>query len=311
MPERSTREQVLSALVAITLRADKQDESSDNLETFVRPFDFGALSSINTQIIYGRNGTGKTHLLRAFCRFCELNYPKQRVLPVYMDMRDLALGPVLPSIGVDELILRFYRLFVRRIVENLDDFAKKTISSSFLKKLFKAEAAERQANIQKSIKNLKGMLDQQIIEEKVNKYARTVTLGKEAASKLKAGFGVSASLSTTKPPEAKVDSIMGASAESGETLKESLELVYGGLAVIDYAKIRGELESIVGQCDAKGVIILVDEWSSVDVKIQPLLAEMIQKTLGDSKKVSLKLAALKYYTRTSASVDSGQPLGLQ
>jgi hypothetical protein len=83
------------------------------------------------------------------------------------------------------------------------------------------------------------------------------------------------------------------------------------LAVIDYNRIRTELERIIECCGATALVILVDEWSSVDIGMQPLLAEMIQKTLTLSHRIYLKLAALQFFTRTSSSIGAAQPIGLQ
>ena len=66
---------------ALNLRADQQPEDINNLATFVRIIDFAALISANSHIIYGRNGTGKTHLLKAFQEYCKGDYEHTKALP--------------------------------------------------------------------------------------------------------------------------------------------------------------------------------------------------------------------------------------
>src|SRR5829696_9209396 len=66
LKEQFSREDMLTAIQCIPIRAETQPEEVNTLESFVQIIDFDALSGPNAQILYGRNGTGKTHLLRAY-----------------------------------------------------------------------------------------------------------------------------------------------------------------------------------------------------------------------------------------------------
>lgn len=310
MKDQVSREDLQDAIVSIKLRAEKQPKLENDLQYFVQIIDFAALSAPNTQIIYGRNGTGKTHLLKAFYQYCESNFEDNKILPVYIDFKNLDLGPVLPRISLDDLILRFYRLFLRKIIDRLKEFSDKVITMSLLEKVFGGESKSRKQKIDESIEKLNSLLNMEQIEEQVKEYVRKVEKGKEGSSKIGGRVGISSQISTSKP-EAQIGAGFEISAEEVEKAKETIELIYRGLAVINYESIRNELESIVEQCGAKAIILLVDEWSSVSLSIQPYLAEMIRKTIAVSNKVFLKIVTLKYLTQTSAIVDPPQRIGFQ
>ena len=52
---RALRDDVIKGVQAIKLRAEKQPDAGYLLQNLVRVVDFEALSSSNTQVIYGRN----------------------------------------------------------------------------------------------------------------------------------------------------------------------------------------------------------------------------------------------------------------
>ena len=91
----------------------------------------------------------------------------------------------------------------------------------------------------------------------------------------------------------------------------SCQLLYSGLSIVDYDKVRSELEHLISLCGAEAIFVLVDEWSSVSMSIQPLLAEMIRKTLTLSNMIFIKLASLQFFTRTSVASENMQRIGLQ
>jgi hypothetical protein len=90
-----------------------------------------------------------------------------------------------------------------------------------------------------------------------------------------------------------------------------LRVAYEGLTVMNYPKIAGLLDDVNRATGAASIAILLDEWSSIEYDMQPLLAEMIRSTLaaGD-RAIVVKIACIPYFTRLSTTRDSGQPLGL-
>lgn len=300
----------LNALGSIKLRVEKQDDEAEILRIFVPYISFSVLATPNTQIIYGRNGTGKTHFFKAFYQYSQQNYEKEKIIPIYIDFRDLELGPVLPSVDLNDLILRFYRQFINKLIDILEEFSDNVITTSLLEKLFRGESANRRKKIDENVQMLHSLLNLEEIDELVKEYVRKVELEKEGSSRIGGQSGISTKVSLTKP-DVQVGSSFEMAAEKIEKDKETIELVYRGLAVINYESIRNGLEDIIELCGAKGIVILVDEWSSISLSIQPLLAEMIRKTLSMSEKIILKIAGLKFFTQTSSVIDPPERIGFQ
>ena len=60
------RQETLAAIRKVVHRAEQHEAEAN----YVRIVDFDRLSAANSEILYGRNGTGKTHLLLAFEQHC-------------------------------------------------------------------------------------------------------------------------------------------------------------------------------------------------------------------------------------------------
>lgn len=306
MSPESERADLAKLLSSLRLRLDEQIEDEYNLATFVPILSFESLAAPNTQIIYGRNGTGKTHLLKAFHQYCRANYDAKRVLPVYIDLKTFGVSTVGGQLEISQLIQRYYRLFVAKIVDALIDLADETLTEKVLERIFGGEVHDKRKRIREQLISLKEIFDSRRIEQGMTKYARSVESSRASSTGAKAG--VSVSVSGFEP---KANAEIGLSAEDVGKNKEAVELIYSGLAVLDYDEIRLALESIIDECGARAITVLVDEWSAIELKIQPILAEMIKKTLSVSNKIFIKIVALKYFTRTSASVDPPQVIGFQ
>jgi hypothetical protein len=294
------KKDILEAISKISLRMEQQSNETTSKESFVPAVvDFAKLASSNTYIIYGRNGTGKTHILKAFSQHCHDNYEEVKILPVYIDFRDLDLGAALSSISANDLIRRFYRNFLNKIGTSLEECANKIISVSLLERLFKRSSAVKKARMQQSIKRLKTLLEPNQVTEALDKYTKSETFSRDSGSKIEGGINMGGKISSL-PPKAEIGASSNISANIAKNEKETIDLIYKGLEVIDYEAIRNELETLIQIYEANAIVILVDEWHSVDLSIQPLLAEMIRRTIGTSNKIFLKIATLEYLTRTSA-----------
>jgi len=310
MKDRVKKEDLTIAIGKFVLRIEKQQEEVEKLNYFVRIIDFGALSSSNTQIVYGRNGTGKSHLFKAFYEYCESNFEHNKVLPIYVDCRNLHLGNDFKDININQLILRFYRYFIRKIIDELKAFSTKVITPSLSSNIYLGESGERKKKIDESIDKLYSIISLGTIEESINEYSRKVESQKVDSKSIGGKIGGSGRLSTLAS-EAKLEGEFGLAGEWTRAIKQDIQLIYNGLAVIEYDRVRNGLENIIKQSGAKAIILLIDEWSSVNFDIQPYLAEMINKTLGHSDKIFFKLATIKYFTKTSTKVDSQQWIGFQ
>jgi len=291
-PSREKKD-LIALLRSLTWRAEAQNDNL--LGNLVPIIDLDSLFAHNTQIIYGRNETGKTHLFQAFCEYAMTNFEEKRTLAVYVDCSKLHLGPALPSISIDNLLLAFYRGFIWSVVDSLHTFADATITPSFLERvLHVTDSNARLRSIETSIQTLDGILRKERVEELVSEYTRKISETTEGKTAITGGFGLNAKLSSSKS-EAAIEGKASYSSSEIEDEKQKLELVYKGLAVIKYADIRVQIETILEQVGANSLILLIDEWSSITPSLQPLLAETLQKTLSPSSQIFHEIGGHKIF----------------
>jgi hypothetical protein len=304
------RERALSGIQKLAHRAeDQQDAQTSYSDNFVRIVDFERLAAANTEILFGRNGTGKTHLLRAFEQHCYANFETTKVLPVYIDCRVLDVRSLGSEISLDRLLTIFYKRLIRKILTDLKQFSDAVITVPKLERIFGGQARDRRNKIDASFTSLLQLLDEGVIDESIKTYVRKVESERDGSAKIGGGIGISAKVSEKEAHgEAKVEGQLhgGVAWKS----KKKLETIYSGLAVIDYDLIRSHIVTIIENAGAKSVIVLIDEWSDLPRDVQPLIAEMIRKTLGTSGLINLKVAALKFFCWPSAALEDGQRIGL-
>jgi hypothetical protein len=100
---------------------------------------------------------------------------------------------------------------------------------------------------------------------------------------------------------------------SSQNVEESLEIIYDGLARLNYNKIGDYLNSIITELELNAVAILFDEWSYIKIEHQPLLAQIIRTTLipvrPGERKMFIKFACIPFLTSLSTTKENSQPIG--
>src|SRR5665213_3036819 len=82
---------IQSAVSRVAVRAERQENIGQLVDTFVDPGISVQLENDNNQILYGRRGTGKTHVLKVVERKAR---ERDGELALYMDMRTLGSNSV-------------------------------------------------------------------------------------------------------------------------------------------------------------------------------------------------------------------------
>src|ERR1700716_357454 len=87
---------VQKAISAVPQRSERQENVDQLVATFVDPGVSVQLDNGNNQILYGRRGTGKTHVLKVVFRAAEADRGR---LPLYIDMRKLGSSSIYEDEG--------------------------------------------------------------------------------------------------------------------------------------------------------------------------------------------------------------------
>lgn len=224
----------------------------------------------NNTVIYGRRGSGKTHLLKALQENILNRFADDRNFPVYIDARRIV--PLVPSSESSPEInsILIFKYLMQELSHNLaanidtiyelNQFDK---SSSFSKKTWEGEISEL-------FKGIYLEFDGRIFSKPTS-----LTVSEEEIKSLSGGATIS------KSPSLEV--------------KGNIEKKNSGTreknAYISILDITNHLEILIKQLGVNRLTLIIDEWSEIEIDTQIHLAEILKKSFS-AIPVSIKIAAI-------------------
>lgn len=218
-----------------------------------------SINNVNNQVIYGRRGSGKTHLLRALQEKINEDFYENRQVCIYLDARS-----ILPSIKAalsEDVALMIFQTIVQLFIDSFSVNFSSNFSGDIatdLRKKFKLEPEDeireslKKINLDISTRGLKKIGGVDIIEDRIKSSKATRR----------------SSLLTTKKTTRSV-------------VKKPVEI----------QDIALSLQVLVDWLKINRVICLIDEWSEIASDVQKHLAELIKRVFI-STKFSFKIAAI-------------------
>lgn len=279
-----------SALMSIPSRSER-NEQAVLVSTFVEAGTlFRRLSSVDNQIIYGRRGTGKTHTLH----YLGSQRNNQDNLSVYCDLN--ALGSA-TSVYADATLTLPHRAttLLRDLLVTLHEELRRAISKD----------SQRLA-LHACSQGLSDLLDQ-INEVQVVGETETTNQHDERR-KVADKFGASAELTLTS---AKIGTSGEQSTEAED--KQATTVRQKGVARyhIKFGGVNAAFRALAAALPIKRIWVLLDEWSSVPLELQPYLADLLRRCLFNIPKLTIKIAALEYRSTFRISTGQGNYIGLE
>jgi Cdc6-like AAA superfamily ATPase len=274
------------AVAGIPQRSEKERDPQKLVEAFVDVGILAQIDNINSQIIYGRRGTGKTHVLKVLASSLA---ERARTPSVYIDSRELGSTAQFSdtSIPLPDRCTALFRGMLAELNNGLLEFIVSSSSSN-------ANAAlEELSNFADAIVNpVLSPVPTSISERKL-----------EHESK---GLGVNATLAASGPQ-------IEASRTVEKRSEGEIETKYkvGSADKITFPSINGPLKRILELSDST-LYVLIDEWSSLPSDLQPFLAEFLKRSLLPLSRVVVKIASLEHrsnFTRNESTGVVGFELG--
>lgn len=258
--------------------------------TFVDSGVAAALEAIDHQVLYGRRGTGKTHALR----YLETLVVARHDVAVYADLRTLGspeglfLGDVVPATEragrlLVDLLGQVGDALLAAALDD-DELIADTAFLSKLDALFEAITAVRVAG------------DVEISREGEDKSAG-VAGSSVGLSVNPSAIGFDASASRTSSEESR---------QLRRETRRGAEQI--GLNFSDVARA---LREIAGTLTSKRAWLLLDEWSSVPIDVQPYLAEFLVRCVLPLQMFTVKIAAIERQSRFMLEQDDGTIVGIE
>ena len=245
-------------LMRVTRRAEKA--TPDYLaRTFVpvEPIP-SLLESLDNQVIYGRRGTGKTHLLKYLAE----TKKREGDIALYIDLRTIGSSGGLYADTSQPLGLRATNLLVdlieelhsqiRELVENTDTFDE--VLDTLIPSLDDIGLAATQVRVVGDTES-----------------SVSISAGAEVSSMSNASVGLRGSLPS-------VTASAGKRRKRSSQLTESRKQSGPEILTVQFGMLGRALSSLLQAMAGRKLWLLLDEWSSVPRELQPYLADLLRRS---------------------------------
>lgn len=281
-----TQDQILrTAVSSIQQRSERQQSERKLIQAFVDGGILAQINNRNNQIMYGRRGTGKTHILKVLgstvaegptntvvyidartlgstSQFSDHTVPmKQRCLSLFRDVLGEIYNGLLYHIineptPAANAALEALDEFGKRITEPVSRYSVEAITSRRIDRSSKSDSVDISVGLRDSHVTVDGSVDKSLEEEQ-----------------------------TTSYHVAEEDKII-------------------------FPALRSSLTDVLQKADTT-LYILLDEWSSIPIDIQPYLAEFLKRAFFPNSQIVVKIASLEYRSRFGERQNPTQILGFE
>ena len=260
---------IKQAVSKISERSEKQTEVDKIQASFVDTGIIGQLDNRNSQILFGRRGTGKTHALK----YLEETLKQQaKSCVVYIDCRTLGSTAQFSdeSIALPRRCLMLFKDMLDPVLSELYTW----IISNFTEKDGAYQYLEYISQLEQ-------------VSNGLSASPRKDSIEMERQSEFKNDSGATLSVSRSPSLDLKISRI-----SSGTTkTKETYQITYQ--EKIHFPDLHVQLSSLLDETTSE-LIVLIDEWASIPIDLQPYLAEFLRKGLLPVSRCTLKIASLEH-----------------
>lgn len=271
-------------IVQLQKRADKIEESV-LLKTFVNAGPLlPSLKSRNNQILYGRRGTGKTHVLQVLRSAVE-----NESIVEYVDIRTLGSSSSLyhdANIPIEQRAISLFKDFLDAVYNGILDYIQKHL----------IKYSEIHDTLMLEMNAMLSFYGPDVLFGKI-----TDEISSETAKKTHLGIEANYSRQAVGS-KSSVNACADHSKEITVTEKSSIA---GDLKhYINYNAVTTILMSILDKLDVS-LYLLVDEFSELPAELQICLADMFRHVLCPNKHIVFKIAAIEYRTVVYEKIQNG------
>ena len=279
---------VKDVILRMPRRADKGDEDI-LVKTFVN---IGPLISIlrgeNNQVLYGRRGTGKTHVLRFLKSIIE---NENDDCCIFIDIRQIGSTGSLYSdkdIPVEQRATRLFTDILQEVRNQIVDYITKDDAH---KELYLS-------NVTPLLYGLLDLLNNKRISGSVKVERQIQNTSKQANNN---------TLTLSEKPSF-----------THSTTLDDTNMVYEGILndghdvdYMDFSSVYQTLEAILREIMPHKIWILVDEFAELNTELQIALADMFRRVLCPLKNCVFKIAAIEHRSDFKQQTDSKNYYGLE
>jgi len=263
-------QQLVKAVAAIPQRSERQQDLQKLVGAFVDVGIMPQVQNTNNQVIYGRRGTGKTHVLRVLSSILQ---PSKNVV-VYIDARTLGSTAQFTdnTIPLGIRCTALFRDFLEEIHNALLDYIV-TLAPEIADNALTELSEVGRTITEPFVTVVPEKTSDRILQKTTDTDSLNSSVG--IVPVLKANFSATASTERASETERS----------TGYAVLREDKIVFPA--------ISSRLKSILTICKSQ-LFILVDEWSSLPTDVQPYLAEFFKRAFFAFPQVTVKIASLEH-----------------
>lgn len=273
----------MAAVSRIIQRSERQEDIRKLVGTYVDVGLLPQLINANHQIFYGRRGTGKTHVMKVLESRLKED-PGNTV--VYIDCRTLGSTSQFSNVNIPigkrclslfrDILLSIYYVLLEHIIEEPSSKANEALTE---------------------VDNLNNLITEPLNVLKAEKLSISEQAFSSVETSLTGGLGMSG-----LGPKVELDA--KGKEQISESDKHETQYSVETQDKIIFPELQRTLKRLLDLAETR-LFVLIDEWSSLPVDIQPYLAEFLKRGLLPLSLATLKVSALEYRCRFSESRDRG------
>jgi hypothetical protein len=296
---------------AVAQLATSAEDLTDVDGTFVETIYPEKMQARKHQIIYGRRGTGKTHLLRRVESRLQEKFAEGGILPIYVNGSQLSHEVSTTSSDPAMVALAIYVQLMQHIGAEIRRFVSQLNQASSWDRIVgggKSQAA-RQADA------IATVLEEALTRGKVQRLPSGEVL--DEATTLAQNSESSSAGASIKVDPRNLGWVVKAGTAAGRSMKSSSLTTrkIRGEVILEFREVSSGLVRLLELLGKASIHVLFDEWSDVDKdqQVQPYLAEMLKKTASAVPGMYLKLACIpgRTFLATPITEDIRNPIGLE
>jgi hypothetical protein len=320
MPTNQQRiiQHALQGHTSLALRSENYGRTVSFLDLAADQYGLSELDTSDWQVIYGRRGTGKTHLLKSFQEFVRQRSlepaSSQTELIFYFSAHDFRVSEEdLPEASKAR---SYFQVFLDQLSTKILDYVDEiTSNASLLNRLIGDSTAKRERVEELALRiGLAAQYGDAVGSLSNGNTTREKTASSARTKKSGASGGVGLGLAASGGSGALSISAKGeAAAEHHEA--DKAVTTFSEHTHPRFDKVKSLLLSLIDLISVERVFILIDEWPLLDptglTRVQPEFANLLKKIFSGSGRVSVKLATNRFQTRLSYRDDARGMVGLE
>ncbi len=264
---------IQDCLIQFQKRAERAGDDK-LIETFVDAAPLlASVSTTDNQVIFGRRGTGKTHIFK----YLDDSIRRNGDLSIYLDLR---------SVGSNSSVYNDrQRTHAQRATPLLLDVLQALHEALLEVAIDNAE----EVDLSKLGPELDQLSEAISTVEVVGSVERSVENSCTDNQQSQVEIGVDLNLDAPKF-SAKATGSSGITSSNKEVLTRSGDEFF----YVKFGAVQNRLKAVLGRLGARRVWLLLDEWAEVPLDIQPYLADLLRRCVLPLPQMTLKIAAIEH-----------------